>query len=94
MSVVGFTLNTLALNNTTYKLENGTSMATPAVAGLATMLRAYNPQYTANDVVSSIKNSGRAVASLSGKTTTGRAVDAMKSLAHINTPSGLAATVQ
>jgi subtilisin family serine protease len=94
MSVVGFTVNTLALNNTTYKLENGTSMATPAVAGLATMLRAYNPQYTANDVVSSIKNSGRAVASLSGKTTTGRAVDAMKSLAHINTPAGLAATVQ
>jgi len=94
MCLVGFKLNLLTLNNTTYKLENGTSMASPAVAGLATMLRAYNPQYTYADVVASIKNSGRAVASLSGKTTTGKAVDAMKSLAYINAPTGLSAAVQ
>jgi subtilisin family serine protease len=94
MSIVGFTINTLTLNPTTYKLASGTSMATPAVAGLATMLRAYNPQYTYADVVASIKNGGRAVAVLSGKTTTGKAVDAMKSLAYINPPTGFTATVQ
>lgn len=93
-SLVGFEINYLVLNNTTYKLSNGTSMATPAVAGLAAMLRAYNPQYTYTDVVSAIKNGGRSVASLSGKTTTGKAVDAMKSLSYINMPSGLSATVQ
>lgn len=94
MSIMEFTLNTLTLNNTTYILENGTSMATPAVAGLATMLRAFNPQYTAADVVANIKNSGSATASLSGVTSTGRAVDAMKSLSYINRPTGLTATVQ
>ena len=68
-------------------------MAAPAVTGLAAMLRAYNPQFTYVDVVSAIKNGGRSVASLSGKSTTGKAVDAMKSLSYINTPTGLSATV-
>lgn len=93
-SLVGFTINALVINNTTYKLVDGTSMATPAVAGLATMLRAYNPKYTYTDVVSAIKNGGNAVSSLSGKTTTGKAVNAMKSLAYINQPTGLSATIQ
>lgn len=93
-SLVGFKINLLVLNNTTYILENGTSMATPAVARLATMLRAYNPKFTYSDVVSAIKYGGRSVASLAGKTTTGKAVDAMKSLSYINSPTDLSATVQ
>ena len=68
-------------------------MATPEVAGLAAMLRAYNPQYTYTDTVNAIKNGGRAAASLTGKTTTGKAIDVMKSLAYINPPTGLTATV-
>ena len=69
-------------------------MASPEVAGLATMLRAFNPGFTYADVVNSIKNGGRATASLAGKTTTGNAIDVMHSLAYINAPTGLAATVQ
>ena len=69
-------------------------MASPEVAGLATMLRAYNPQYTYSDVVNSIKQRGRAVAALAGKTTTGKAIDVMSSLAYINPPTGLTATVK
>jgi hypothetical protein len=57
------------------------------------MLRAYNPLYTYADVVASIKNAGRSTSSLVGKTSTGNAVDAMKSLAYINAPKGLIATV-
>ena len=45
-------------------------------------------------MIAAIKNGGRPVTSLIGKTTTGRAVDAMKSLAYINKPTGLTATVQ
>jgi thermitase len=92
--VTYFSIDELALNNTSYNTENGTSMASPAVAGLATMLRAYNPQYTSADVVAAIENAGRATTSLAGKTTTGKAVDVMASLAYINAPTGLAATVQ
>ncbi len=92
--IAGFSIKTLALDTTSYNTENGTSMATPEVAGLATMLRAYNPQYTYADVVAAIETAGRPVASLFGKTTTGKAVDAMSSLAYIHAPMGLSATVQ
>jgi subtilisin family serine protease len=92
--ILDFSIQTLQLNGTTYKIDNGTSMATPQVAGLAAMLRAYNPQYTYADTVNAIKNGGRSIAALAGKTTTGKAVDVMSSLAYINPPTGLMATVQ
>ena len=92
--ILDFGISTLQLGASTYRVVSGTSMATPEVAGLAAMLRAYNPRYTHADTVNAIKNAGRAVAALSGKTTTGRAVDAMASLAYINPPTGLSAAVQ
>ena len=92
--VLSFSIKTLQLNNTSYKTASGTSMATPIVAGLAAMLRAYHPQYNYADTVGAIKNGGRSVPALSGKTTTGNAADAMSSLSYINPPAGLRATVQ
>jgi hypothetical protein len=89
-----FSIDTLTLNATSYNTIDGTSMASPEVAGLATMLRAYNPQYTYTDVVSAITSAGRPVPGLSGKTTTGKAIDVMASLAYINAPTGLVAVVQ
>jgi subtilisin family serine protease len=82
------------LNSTSYGTMNGTSMASPEVAGLAAMLRAYNPQYTYADTVGAIKNGGRSVPALAGKTTTGKAADVMSSLAYINPPTGVTATVR
>ena len=93
-AVTYFSIDTLALNTFSYNTIKGTSMASPAVAGLATMLRAYNPQYKYADVVASIKNAGRPTASLANITTPGKAVDATASLAYINAPTGLSATVQ
>lgn len=94
MAIAGFSIETLTLNATSYNTINGTSMASPEVAGLAAMLRAYNPQYTHTDTINAIKNGGRSVAALAGKTTTGKAVDVMSSLAYIAPPTGLTATVQ
>jgi subtilisin family serine protease len=94
VGILGFSINTLALNATSYYTINGTSMASPEVAGLAAMLRAYNPQYTYTDTINAIKSGGRPIAALAGKTTTGKAVDVMSSLAYIAPPTGLTATVQ
>jgi len=58
------------------------------------MVWAYNPSYTYTQVVIAIKNSGEVTATLAGKTTTGKAVNAMGSLAYINPPTGLSASVQ
>ena len=89
-----FSITTLQWNNTTYKTIDGTSMATPMVTGLAAMLRAYNPQFTYADTVNAIKNSGRAVAALSGRATTGKAIDAMQALSHLSAPTGVTAVVK
>jgi subtilisin family serine protease len=92
--VAVFSIDKLLVDNTSYNTIDGTSMATPAVAGLATMLRAYNPSFTYTDVVNTIKNSGTTTGSLLGNTSTGKAVNAMSALAYINRPTGLAATVK
>lgn len=94
VGITNFRITTLALNPTSYQYENGTSMASPEVAGVAALVWAHNPLYTYADVVNAIKKGGRSVASLSGKTATGKAVDAMGSLSYINPPTGIAVTVQ
>lgn len=76
---------------TGYNMIQGTSMAAPHVAGLAALLLARNPNYTAVDVVTAIKNGGVANSALSGKTTTGKSVSATGALSFIQTPTGVTA---
>ena len=94
--VLGFTINTVETNrvSTTYYPELGTSMAAPHVAGIAAMVRAFNPSYTYAQAVEAIKNGGELAPALSGITTTGRSVNAMGSIAYITQPTGLSAVVQ
>jgi subtilisin family serine protease len=80
-------------DTTHYNVLEGTSMATPHVAGLAAMIFAYNPSYTYADVVAAIKN-GVALSALSGKTKTGKAVNAMNALSYIQAPTSVTAVAQ
>lgn len=93
VAVSAFSIDLLTLNSTSYNTIDGTSMATPQVAGVAALVWAHNPSFTYVEVANAIKDSGRALPSLAGKTVTGKAVDAMRALAYINKPSGIAVVV-
>lgn len=93
VQMTNFKISTLTLNSTSYNTINGTSMATPEVVGVAALVWAHNPLYTYADVARAIKNGGAAAASLSGKTTTGKSVDAMGALSYINQPTGVSVVV-
>jgi subtilisin family serine protease len=92
LALLDFAITGLTLTTNGYKVLDGTSMATPHVTGLASMIFAYNPRYTAADVVASIKNGGLAQAALNGKTTTGKSANAYGSLTYIAAPTGVRAT--
>ena len=87
-------ISTLDHGGNTYTMLQGTSMATPHVAGIAAMVRAYNPDYTYADTVAAIKQGGEYLGALDGVTSTSNAANAMGALSFINPPSGLTAVVQ
>lgn len=93
VEMTNFSITTLTLNNTSYNTIDGTSMASPEVAGVAALVWAHNPLFTYADVANAVKYGGRPTPALSGKTTTGKAVDALGSLAYINPPTGIAVVV-
>jgi subtilisin family serine protease len=72
-----------------YNLLEGTSMATPHVAGLAAMLMAFQPAYTYADVIDSLMNGGTVVPGLAGKTISGTVVNAMGSLQSVRAPQNV-----
>jgi thermitase len=94
LGLFGLSIGTIQSNSTSVGVMSGTSMATPMVSGIAAMVRAYNPKYNYKDTVAAIEQGGVATASLSGKTTSGNAANAMGSLAHINPPTGISFTVK
>jgi thermitase len=87
-------ISTLDEGGNNFITEQGTSMATPHVTGIAAMLRAYNPDYTYADTVAAIKQGGEYVSALAGITSTSNAINAMGALSYINPPSGLTAVVE
>ena len=68
-----------------YGYLDGTSMATPHVAGVAALVAARNPTWTGSQIRDRILGTTRSVAGLSGKAWTGGVVDAGAALSNVAT---------
>jgi len=79
-------------NGSEYTFLNGTSMATPHVAGLAALIWAAEPALTHLQVRARILNTGDSLPSLPGKTATGTRINAQMAM-PITAPSALATSV-
>ncbi|WP_415061373.1 S8 family serine peptidase [Bdellovibrio sp.] len=91
-----FGIKTHALTSATnsYKIIAGTSMATPHVTGAAALVWAYNPNYSLSDVKEAILNGGTAMNGLKEKTSTGKVLNVMGSLAFIKKPATPVITIK
>jgi subtilisin family serine protease len=69
-----------------YGYKSGTSMATPQVAGLAALAWSYSPDATWQEIKAAILNNGDTLASLSGKVSTGKRINAFKTLSALTPP--------
>ena len=69
-----------------YAFMDGTSMAAPHVAALASLAWSYQPTLSATAIKNAILNSGDSIPSLAGKTISGKRINAYKTLLAI-TPS-------
>jgi len=63
-----------------YATLSGTSMASPHVAGAAALLWSQNPTWTAQQVKNALMNTGDPLASLAGKTVSGKRLNVFKAL--------------
>lgn len=81
-------------STTSYANLNGTSMATPNAAGVAALIRSYNPSFTYADVITKLIEGGVTEAALTGTTQYGKAINANASLKHLKQVTGVTAVLQ
>jgi subtilisin family serine protease len=77
---IAVTCSSTTYNGTEYDFKQGTSMAAPHVAGVAALLLGQNPSLTVSQLKALILDNGDFLPALSGKTTTGKRVNAYNSL--------------
>jgi subtilisin family serine protease len=74
-----------------YDHNDGTSMATPQVVGVAGLITAQNPNYSHLQIRDAILDTVDSIPSLSGKILTGGRVNAFKAVTYLAPPTGVGA---
>ncbi len=86
---------TLEPGSDLYGLYNGTSMAAPMVAGIAALVRAFNPDYTVADTTTALIAGGDpAVGTFVGKSENGRSANANGALRYLAPPANVTVSVR
>ncbi|MBI3558269.1 MAG: S8 family serine peptidase [Deltaproteobacteria bacterium] len=86
VGILLFSVTKLTTDSIHYNVIEGTSMASPYVAGLAALVASYNPSESVDQLVNTIKKSGVGLLSLSEITTTGKAVNGWDAMTYIAPP--------
>ena len=95
MSIYYVELRTLEPGRDYYGNYNGTSMASPYVAGIAALVRAFNPDYTVADTVEALIEGGdAAVGTFVGKSRTDRTANAEGALRYLAPPEDFTVSVR
>ncbi|EMK00514.1 MULTISPECIES: S8 family serine peptidase [unclassified Leptospira] len=94
VAITAFNLITLDIDNINqYNTINGTSMATPHVAGIAALLRSFNPKFTYSDTIKAIISGGTSTSSLQNITKYGKAANGDGAIRNLEAPMDLSIDV-
>ncbi|TGM97715.1 S8 family serine peptidase [Leptospira dzoumogneensis] len=94
VAITVFNFITLDVDNIAqYNTINGTSMATPHVAGLAALLRSFNPKFTYADTINAIVAGGTATSSIQNITKYGKAANGNGAIRNLEAPTNLSVDV-
>lgn len=95
---IGFKIESLGIDplvagTAGYESIQGTSMASPHVAGVAALVKASNPAFTAADIKNALVTKGTTVSSLATAFKSSSVVNAASALKYVDPPAGVGAVV-
>lgn len=93
VGIFQFEITGLQLNSQSYIFMQGTSQSAAYVCGIAALLKAFNPDYTADDITKAMTGGGTSSRQLKEKIKSGKEASIMGSLLYIESPGKVQASV-
>ena len=87
MTIWDFKVFGLTLGNSNYQRKMGSSLSAAYVAGLAALIGTFNPKFSAEEIINTLKRGAVSSKKLQGKIEGARMVDPMGQLKFLSKPS-------